>query len=251
MNLKKKLSNGELTLGSWITLPHPAIPEIMSNAGFDWLVVDLEHSSITIREAEDLIRVINLSGSTPLVRLTSNDSNQIKRVMDSGSQGIVVPNTISIKDVELSYSSLHYPPLGTRGVGLARAQGYGPGFQKYLEWQEKGPILIVQIENIRAINNLDEIFSSGLIDAFIIGPYDLSASMGMPGQFEHPDFLGTLDSIIISARKHNIPSGIHLVEPDPTQLEENIEKGHTFIAYSLDTRMLDVSSRLAIDKIKS
>ncbi len=250
MNLKKKLSNGELTIGSWITLPHPAIPEIMCNAGFDWIVVDLEHSSISIREAEDLIRIINLSDSTPLVRLTSNDSNQIKRVMDSGSQGIVVPNTISIEDVELSYSSLHYPPLGTRGVGLARAQGYGPGFQAYLEWQEKGPILVVQIESVSALDNLDRIFSSGLVDAFIIGPFDLSASMGLPGQFEHPDFLETLDSITNTARKHNIPSGIHIVEPDLTQLEESIRKGHTFIAYSLDTRMLDVSSRLAIDKIR-
>tara|TARA_B100002019_G_scaffold177483_1_gene153225 strand:- start:3677 stop:4432 length:756 start_codon:yes stop_codon:yes gene_type:complete len=250
MNLKKKLSLDEVTLGSWITIPHPAIPEIMSNAGFDWLVIDLEHSSITIREAEDLIRVVDICGKSPLVRLTSNDPDQIKRVMDSGAHGIIVPNITSIQEVEKSFASLHYPPLGKRGVGLARAQKYGSGFDEYLNWQEEGPVLIAQIENKVAIENLDEIFSSGLIDAFIIGPYDLSASMGIPGQFEHPDFLKSVDSIIDSAKKNSIPSGIHIVEPDLLQLDSSIKKGHTFIAYSLDIRMLDTLSRQAINSIK-
>ena len=148
MSLKKTIMNKKLALGSWITLAHPAIAEIMSKAGFDWLAVDLEHSVITIREAEELIRVINLSGVTPLVRLTSNDPNQIKRVMDAGSHGVIVPMVNSIADAKKAVEAVKYPPIGKRGVGLARAQGYGTKFDEYLKWQKDSAIVIVQVEHI-------------------------------------------------------------------------------------------------------
>jgi 2-keto-3-deoxy-L-rhamnonate aldolase RhmA len=126
--LKNMIIKNELTIGSWITLGHPAIAEIMANAGFDWLAIDLEHSVITIREAEELIRVIDLSGVIPLVRLTSNSSDLIKRVMDAGAHGVIVPMINTPKEAEMAVRSVKYPPLGERGIGLARAQKYGPGF---------------------------------------------------------------------------------------------------------------------------
>ena len=131
------LSKNELNIGSWITLAHPAIAEIMSEAGFDWLAIDLEHSVITIREAEELIRVINLCGVTPLVRLTSNDSNQIKRIMDAGSFGVIVPMVKNADDAKKVVDAVRYPPTGSRGVGLARAQGYGTSFDSYIKWLEE------------------------------------------------------------------------------------------------------------------
>src|SRR5665647_453617 len=121
--LKQALRQGELCLGSWITLAHPAIAEIMARAGFTWLAVDLEHSVITIREAEELIRVIKLSGVVPLVRLSANDPVQIKRVMDAGAHGVIVPMVNSTTQAEQAVASVYYPPQGRRGVGLARAQG--------------------------------------------------------------------------------------------------------------------------------
>ena len=133
MSLMEKIKEGELTVGSWITLAHPAIAEIMSKAGFDWLAVDLEHSVITIREAEELIRVISLAGVTPLVRLTSNNPDLIKRVMDAGSHGVIVPMVKSAEDAVIAVESVKYPPVGKRGVGLARAQGYGTEFKEYLK----------------------------------------------------------------------------------------------------------------------
>jgi len=250
MNYGGYLMKNKLTVGSWITLAHPAIAEIMSNAGFDWLAVDVEHSTITIREAEELIRVISLSGVVPLVRLTSNNPEQIKRVMDAGSHGIIVPMVNSPEDAKKAVESVKYPPKGKRGVGLARAQGYGAKFHEYLEWQKDESIVIVQVEHIDAVNNLEEIFSVDGVDGYIIGPYDLSGSMGIPGQFEHVDFLAAMDRVKSVAKKMNVTGGIHVIEPDPEQLKNRIKEGYQFIAYSLDIRMLDVVCRTGLNSIK-
>ena len=145
--LKHKLQSNHLTIGSWITLGHTAIAEIFAKAGYDWLVVDLEHSTISIEQAGELIRVIDLSGVAPLVRLTSNEPNQIKRVMDAGAHGIVVPMVNSPDDAVRAVEATRYAPKGVRGVGLARAQKYGAAFQEYLGWQKDGPVVIVQIEH--------------------------------------------------------------------------------------------------------
>ena len=248
--LKKILSSEGVAIGSWITLGHPAIAEIMVNAGFDWLAIDLEHSVITIREAEELIRVIDLAGCAPLVRLTSNSSDLIKRVMDAGAHGVIVPMVNTKDEAKSAVSAVKYPPLGARGIGLARAQKYGAGFDDYMKWQEDGSTVIVQIEHIDAVKNFKEILSVPGVDGFIIGPYDLSSSMGIPGEFNHPRFLDVMDEIKEVATEIKAVGGIHIVEPDPTQLDERVAEGYKFIAYSLDIRMLDVSCRSALKGIK-
>jgi 2-keto-3-deoxy-L-rhamnonate aldolase RhmA len=248
--LKQKLLDKELVIGSWITLAHPAIAEIMAVSGFDWLAVDLEHSVITIREAEEVIRVVDLNGVVPLVRLTSNNSDQIKRVMDAGSHGVIVPMVNCAKDAELAVKAVKYPPFGKRGFGLARAQGYGNRFKKYLEWQEKNSVVIVQVEHIDAVNNLEEIFSVDGVDGYMIGPYDLSGSMGIPGQFDHPDLLEAMEKIRMVAAKFNKTGGMHVVEPDVRQLRQAIKEGQRFIAYSVDIRMIDKACREGLDTVK-
>jgi len=245
-NLKDKLNDLDLSIGSWITLAHPAIAEIMARAGFEWLTVDLEHSVITIREAEELIRVIELCNVVLLVRLSSNDSVLIKRVMDAGAHGIVVPMVKTRADAEASVAAVYYHPKGTRSVGLARAQDYGAGFQNYREWLENEAVVIVQIEHIDAVNNLEDILSVPEVDGYLIGPYDLSASMGLPGNFEHPDFIAAIEKIRRVGSEVSKSSGLHVVEPNIAQLEKRIEEGFKFIAYSLDTRMLDISCRSAL-----
>ena len=248
--LKNKLLNNEFTIGSWITIGSTDVAEIMAKAGYDWLVVDLEHSVISIDMAGDLIRIIDLCGVPPLVRLTSNDENQIKRLMDAGAHGIVVPMIKSKEEAEYAVSSTRYAPKGIRGVGLGRAQGYGEKFKEYLKWQDEGPIVIVQIEHIDAIENLEDIASVSGVDGLIIGPYDLSCSMGIPGQFDNAQFIATIDHVLKIGAKLAIPTGIHIVEPDIGLLEKSIDDGYNFIAYSVDFRMLDFSSRNAIKLIK-
>lgn len=228
----------KLTIGSWITLAHPAIAEIMAKAGFDWLAVDLEHSVITIKEAEELIRVIDLCGVVPLVRLTSNDANQIKRVMDAGAHGVIVPMVNSALDAIAAIEAVKYPPQGKRGVGLARAHDYGEKFSDYWSWQESLSLVIVQIEHIEAVQNLEEILSVEGVNGYIIGPYDLSASMGIPGQFEHADFKKAMAKIKKITNKLETVGGIHIIEPNPDELSQKISEGYKFIAYSLDIRML-------------
>jgi 2-keto-3-deoxy-L-rhamnonate aldolase RhmA len=251
--LKHKIINREITIGTWVTIGNSAITEILANVGFDWLVVDLEHTTISLEQAGELIRTIELSGVTSLVRLTSNDENQIKRVMDAGAQGIIVPMVKNTKDATSAVAATRYPPQGNRGVGLARAQKYGASFKEYLDWQSdvnSGPVVVVQIEHIDAVNNLKQILNVDGVDAFIIGPYDLSCSMGIPGEFENPKFIKTIERIVKISSELNAVSGLHVVEPDKEKLNKAIKIGHKFIAYSVDIRMLDVAARNGLAEYK-
>jgi len=246
MSKKKKIS-----VGSWITLSNQSIAEIMCKAGFDWLAVDLEHSSITLKEAEELIRIINLCKVKPFVRLTSNNPDQIKRVLDSGAEGIIVPMVNNHQDAINAVEACYYPPLGKRSVGLARAQKYGVSLNEYIKWKKKNLTLIVQIEHINAVENLEEIFSTKKIDGYMIGPYDLSASMGIPGDFKNKKFKNIINKIVKKASKFKLKKGIHVVEPNKKIFNEKIKQGFDMIAYSLDIRMLDVACRNIISEIKN
>ena len=248
--LKSKLAAGKVTIGSWLTLAHPAIAEIMSRAGFDWLTIDLEHSVITIREAEELIRVVALTGVSPLVRLSANDPVQIKRVMDAGAHGIIVPMVNSRGDADAAVRAVRYPPAGNRGVGLSRAQGYGNAFETYRAWLDQESVVIIQVEHIDAVNDLEAIMSVEGVDGFIVGPYDLSGSLGVPGQFDHPSVKEAMGRIRSVGRSSEKAFGIHVIEPQVDELRRRLEEGYNFIAYSLDIRMLDHECRTGVDAFR-
>lgn len=250
-NLNEKLRNNQLSIGSWITLAHPAIAEIMADAGFEWLVVDMEHSVITIREAEELIRVISLKGVTPLVRLTSLDVNQIKRVMDAGAAGIIVPMVKTVEEAKMAVRAVKYPPLGIRSVGLARAQGYGTCFDEYAQSINEQSIVIVQIEHIEAINNLEGILSVDGVDGTIIGPYDLSGSMGKPGRFNDQDVLDKLKQYEEISKKLCKSLGYHVVQPAHNSVIQKIEAGYTFLAFSVDHLFLGSMCREQYRSLKT
>ena len=247
-SLKCEIRKGNNIIGSWITLGHPSIAEIMSKVGFDWLAIDLEHSVITIREAEELIRIIDLAGVVPLVRLTSNNADQIKRVMDAGAHGVIVPMVMSAKDAEFAVNAVKYPERGNRGFGLARAQGYGATFDEYLNWAKENTLVVVQIEHIDAVNDIDAIFAVEGVDAFFIGPNDLSGSMGIPRQVWRKEYKDAVSKIKQAGERHGVISGLHVVEPNPEELESAILDEFKFIAYSLDIRVLDVGFRKIFKK---
>ena len=246
--IKEKLNKGLPSIGTWVQIPSAISAEILSSSDlFEWVCIDLEHSSISIETCESLIRSIEGAGSIPIVRLTSNNSDLIKRVMDSGALGIIVPMVCDYNSILEASNAMHLPPRGTRSVGLARAQGWGKNFQKYKNEVDNETLLIAQIEHIDAVNNIDDIFRSGLIDAYIVGPYDLSASLGHPGDFETAEFIGALDKVKESATKNSIPAGFHLVEPNKEKLKELISEGYSFIAYSVDTVILREVSQFNVD----
>ena len=250
-NLKKKIENQDITIGSWITIGDPAVAEIMAKAGFDWLVVDLEHSVITIREAGDLIRVIDLCGVAPLVRLSANDPVQIKRVMDAGASGVIVPMVNSKRDVNAAINAVRYPPSGNRGVGLARAQGYGLNLEDYRQWVMDESIIIVQIEHINAVDNLEDILAVNEIDAFIVGPYDLSGSLGLPGQFDSQEVIAALERIQAVSKKLDVAAGYHVVPPRHDLVIEKIVEGYSFIAFGVDFLFLGEMCRGELDNLKN
>jgi len=249
--LKKKLANNEQTYGCWITLAHPLIPEILAMAGFDWLAVDMEHTSIDHNDLLPLLISIEANGMIPLVRVGENNPNLIKRIMDAGAYGVIVANVCTAKEASEAVNAVKYPPFGTRGVGLYRAQAYGKKFENYLKWVEEESLVIVQIEHIDAVQQIDEIFSVSGIDAYMIGPYDLSGSLKKPGKFDDLEVKDAIETIIQSGRKHNIPAGFHSVSSDPDEAYKRQQQGFIFLAFSTDAILLGDSSILAMAQLKN
>ena len=251
MSLKQQLANNETTIGSWLTLGHSAIAEIMARAGFDWLVIDMEHSVIELREAQEMIQAMDGAGVPAIVRLTSNDQNLIKRVMDAGAHGIMVPNINSKADAEKAVAATYYPPRGNRGVGLARGQGYGATFQEYREWLDSNAVVIVMIEHIDGVEAADDILAVEGVDGYMIGPYDLSASLGVPGQPDDPRVVDAIKRIREAGAKANKPGGIHIVDPDLDLMKQRLDEGFSFIGYGMDVRILDTLCRDHLGKIRT
>lgn len=248
--LRKRIKAGELTLGSWITIGHPNVAEILANAGFDWLVIDIEHNPIDISMVQTLITTIQSKGVAAFVRVSKNEEVVIKHVLDAGADGIIVPMICSKADAIQAVDYAKYPPIGKRGVGLARAQQYGIGFEAYKKWVAEDLVVIAQIEHIDGINNLEEIISVPGIDGTIIGPYDLSGSMGMPGEFEKPVVKEALKRYIDVCKAHNFPMGFHVVDARPEKIQEKIDEGYTFVAYGTDFLFMGDTARDGMNVLK-
>lgn len=237
-------------IGSWITLNHPSIAEIMADAGFDWLCIDLEHSVTDYFETQQLIMAIQAKGIKAFVRVGENNVRIIKRVLDAGADGIIVPSVNSKADAEKAVNAIQYPPYGTRGVGLSRAQKYGFGFEEYRDKTSKKVELIVQIEHINAMNELDEILNIDGVDGTFIGPYDLSGSLGKPGEFNDPEVMSALVKYENTAKKYEKIIGYHVVQTDHKLVLEKIKQGYNFIAFSFDAYFMGQMIRNELSQLK-
>ena len=250
MSLKEKLKKNELTIGSWIMMGNPMSVEVMALAGFEWLVIDLEHTSINMETAQALITTIQAQDIKALVRVSKNEEVIIKKVLDMGADGIIVPMVSSKEDALQAVGYAKYPPMGKRGVGLYRASGYGTRFDEYKRWVDEELVIIAQIEHIDAVKNIDEILAVEGIDGTIIGPYDLSGSMGYPGEFEREDVKEAVSTVLDACKKKNIPSGFHVVDTDPEKLNEKIKQGCTFLAYGIDYFFMRDAAMGGMKKLK-
>ena len=248
--LKDNLKTKKLSIGSWLTIPHQAVVEILATANFDWLTIDMEHSPISIETIMNLIGHIQGNGMQALVRVSKNEEVVIKRVLDAGADGVIIPMIRNKEEAEEAVNYVKYPPLGKRGVGLNRAQKYGTAFDSYKDWIKNNAVVIAQIEHIDAVHNLEEIFSVPGIDGIIVGPYDLSASMGYPGEYDREDVKLALEKIDAITKKLNKPLGFHIVESDHNKVLEKINKGYSFLAFSLDFFFLGDKARSEMDMLK-
>ena len=249
--VKQRLNSGEVSVGSWISLAHTAIAEIMAKSGFEWLTIDMEHSVIGIQDMAPLFQAIEASDCVPLVRLWSNDPVLAKRVMDAGAYGVIVPMVNSRKDAEKAVSSVKYPPDGERGVGLYRAQGFGVTFDEYKNSANQESLVIVQIEHKDAVENISEIVSVKGVDGVMIGPYDISGSLGVIGELDHPLVKQAQEKVLSAARAANKAAGIHVVYPSPAAVRDRVKEGFTFIAYSTDAILLNSKCRESVMELKA
>ncbi len=249
-NLKLKLSKNELSIGSWISIAHPDVVEVMATAGFEWLVVDMEHTATDINTAKNLIATIKAKGMQPLVRVGANDELIIKRVLDSGAEGIIVPMIKNGKEAKQAVDFVKYPPFGKRGVGLYRAQNYGTTFPEYKDWNQENSVVIAQIEHIEAVKNIDEILQTEGIDGIMVGPYDLSASMGHPGEYNRDDVKEALEKVREACLRLNKPLGFHVIESDAEVLKMRIDQEYKLLAFSIDFFFLGDRAREEMKKLR-
>ena len=247
LGIRQSLRNGGYSLGSWIQIPIGSVAEIMGRAGYDWVAVDLEHGSISVAQLPDLFRALELGNTLPLVRLAQGQTKDCKQALDAGAGGVIVPSVESARQLIDVRDDCRWPPAGKRGVGFSRANVFGKYFESYAK-EAQAPLLVAMIEHIRAIENLEEILAVEGLDAIFIGPYDLSASMGLTAQFEHRDFQAALERVCSLAAKSQVPSGLHVVAPSIDELRQRLEQGYRFIAYSIDSVFLNhAAARPAIE----
>ena len=232
-HIRNKLKNKEVSVGCWQQIPHSSISEILGCSGYDWVAIDLEHGSISINQLPDLIRAIELGDSAPLVRISQPTAHNCKRALDAGASGIIAPMIENYNQCKLVRESVSLPPVGSRGVGFSRANLFGKNFEKYNQ-EAQFPLFIIQIESILAVKNLEEILQVKGIDAVMVGPYDLSASMNITGLFENKKYHLALEQIKKTCLSFNVPFGYHITEANKGITKKIISQGYQFIAYCTD-----------------
>jgi 2-keto-3-deoxy-L-rhamnonate aldolase RhmA len=248
MTLKARLHAGEVLCGTLLSLNSPEVADLLAGAGFDWLFIDAEHGAI---DPGDILPLLHAVGDrTPcLVRIPTLDEAWIKRVLDAGAEGIIVPQVGTAEQAELAVRWAHYPPKGTRGLGTARANRYGLGLAGSVRTAEKGMTVVVQAETSEAVGNVDAIVKVSGIDAVFVGPYDLSASLGRPGEIGHSAVVAAIKRIGLACREAGVPTGIFAMEPKG--LAPWVASGFTLLAAGVDASLLGKAAEGALVGLRS
>lgn len=237
-DIRKKLKEGGASIGTWQQIPDADISELLAEAGYDWVAVDLEHGGVSRSQLAGLFRAIELGGALPLARVAAPEMTSIKPALEAGAAGIILPMIVSRPQLDAAVNDIRYPPAGSRGVGFCRANRYGREFDAYMTGAAASMLIVAQIEHIEAVRNLEAIVSHPALDAVFVGPYDLSGSMNLTGQFDHPEFERVMERINRVCHEHAMPMGAHIVMPDPAKLARSIRDGYQFLAYGIDSVFL-------------
>jgi 2-keto-3-deoxy-L-rhamnonate aldolase RhmA len=230
--LLRDLKAGKVSIGATITMNSPVVAEIMSHAGFDWLWLETEHSSLSEENVLAMLQATNGAEVSTLVRVPWNDKTMIKRFLDLGPDGLIVPLVNSREEAEYAVRALKYPPVGERGAGLGRAQAYGLHMAEYMATANEEVMLTLMIEHVHAVENIDEILAVPGVDSVMIGALDLSGSMGLLGQTTHPQVEEAIQKVLAASKKANMPCGIITVSPE--QANERIDQGFTHMIIGID-----------------
>lgn len=234
LSLKERLAH-EAVYGTIVSLPSPEIAEAMALAGFDWLFIDLEHGAMSMLECQ---RMIQATGDRVecLVRVPELTESAVKKVLDTGAGGIIVPKVNTAEEATLAVAYSKYPPEGQRGVGATRAHGYGIHFNEYVERANRDLMVVLQIEHIRGVEHIEAIAATPGADVIFIGPYDLSASMGLMGQVDHPEVIKAIQRVEEVCQQKGINMGYFGMTSD--SVKPYVEKGYKLITCGTDTGFL-------------
>jgi len=247
MTFRQRLKDHETLIGTIVSLASPEVAEVLSAAGFDWLFLDAEHNPL---EPLTIQRLIIGAHQTPcLVRLARGDEVSIKKALDAGATGIIAPLINSAEQAAEVVRHAKYAPQGTRGVGAGRAHGYGLAFQDYLSRANDETVVVVQAEHIDAVNNIEAIVQVPGLDGILIGPYDLSASLGHIGEVTHPDVVAAIERVTQTCRATHMPLGIFSMSAEAAR--PYIERGYTLLAVSIDTVLLGTAARKMLTQLKA
>ena len=244
---RTRLRRGDLLIGTIVGLDSPEVIEILTGAGFDWLFLDAEHAPVS---PQSLQRLIIAAGKTPcLVRLPNQEEIWVKRALDCGAAGIIVPQVNDAEQAANIVRYAKYAPLGARGIGISRAQGYGYGVADYIGRANEETVVMVQAEHIEAVINIEAIAAVPGIDGFFVGPYDLSASMNKIGQVTDPEVVAAIEAVNRAGQAHGLRLGIFGVSPEA--VAPRIAAGFTLIACGVDTMLLGTAARTIVSSLKS
>ena len=238
-HVRAKLKRGEPSVGTWLTLPDTVAARLMARTGFDWLTVELEHTPVNLETAANSFAIIAASNVAPLARVPWNTGENIKRVLDTGAWGIVVPMVNSRAEAEAAVAAARYAPLGQRSIGgQLHAANFDTDPATYYAKANEQILVVLMAEHIQAIEHADEILSVPGIDVIFIGPNDLHNSMGKPPAFdsEHKEFVDAVQHVLKTARKHGVAAGIHVL--DAATAKRRIGEGFQFIAITSEAGMM-------------
>jgi 4-hydroxy-2-oxoheptanedioate aldolase len=231
--LKERIKTGEAVHGCWINLGSLVSAEIVGSAGFDWVLIDLEHGAGDAAMMYNQLQVLESSASTPIVRTDEIARPQVQHIMDAGASGIMFPQIRSAAHARESVAMMYYPPRGVRGMAkLTRATGFGKHAADYIANLEQHAIGIIQIERLEALADIDAIAAEPGVDVLFVGPSDLTVAMGIFGQLDHPRYQEAIRVVADAARKHGKASGVLLL--DPKEYEMYYGLGYRFLACGAD-----------------
>lgn len=247
--VRARLRAGEPSLGSWLTIPSAVSARYMAQLGFEWLTVDAEHQPIGIETAAQMFAAIAANGTAPLARVPWNTGENIKRVLDCGAWGIVVPMVNTRAEAEAAVAAAKYPPLGVRSVGGGlHAISFQTDSSTYYARANEETLVVLQAESPAAVENAEEILSVPGVDAVFIGPNDLLCQMGMTPKMESdaPQFVAALEHIRKTAQKYGVASGIHTADHEAAA--RRIREGFRFVAMASDARFMLAEGRAQLAK---
>ena len=237
-DLASRLRQRRSVFGTWTSLGHPSITEIFATAGVDFVGIDLEHSTIDYAAAQGIIAAAQAGGAACLPRVASHNGEQIKRLLDAGADGVIVPMVSKPEEVERIVEWSKYPPIGKRSYGVARAQAYGFEFDAYTSaWNERS-VIIIQLESVEGIEATEKLLAYDAVDGAMVGPYDLSGSLGIPGQLSDPRVREACAHVIDVCRRRGKACGTHLVEPTAAAVAASFAAGYSFVVLASDVFVL-------------